>query len=240
MRQLELKLNIGNSRSAAEAIKSLRANVQFCGTDVHCIVITSCLPGDGKSTVSVGLSIALAQAGKRVLLVDADLRKSVMLKTHTDALDVTGFSEYLSGLAPIENVKCNTQFGNLDVIFCGQYPANPAELLSSSAFKAFVEEQRKQYDYVIIDAPPLGLVVDAAVIASACDSAIMVLPAGKIRSGFANNVLKQLEKSGARVIGAVLNKQETKHSGYSGYNGYNGYKYSGRYAAKYSAEYSAK
>lgn len=237
MNQITLNFDISKSRGAAEAIKSLRANVQFCGTDVHCIVITSCLPGDGKSTISVGLSIALAQAGKRVLLVDADLRKSVMLKTCTDALNVTGFSEYLSGLAPIENVKCNTQFGNLDIIFCGQYPANPTELLSSSSFKAFVAEQRTEYDYVIVDAPPLGLVVDAAVIASACDSAMLVLPAGKIKSGFANNVLKQLEKSGARVIGAVLNKQPTKNGGYGGYNGY---KYSGRYSAKYSADYSAK
>jgi len=229
MNQIELNYDINKSRNTAEALKSLRANVQFCGTDVHCIVMTSCLPGDGKSTTSVGLSVALAQAGKKVLLVDADLRKSVLLKTYTEARGIVGFSEYLSGLKTLDEVKCKTQMGNLDIIFCGQYPANPTELLSSSAFKAFVDEQKKCYDYVIIDTPPLGLVVDAAVIASACDSAILVLPEGKIKSGLANNVLKQLEKSGAKIIGAVLNKQSYKSERYGGYNGYSskyGYRYS--------------
>lgn len=234
MNQIELNFGINKVRSTSEALKSLRANVQFCGTDVHCIVMTSCLPGDGKSTTSVGLSIALAQAGKKVLLVDADLRKSVMLKTYTDARGVVGFSEYLSGLKSFDDVTYKTQLGNLDVIFCGQYPANPTELLSSTAFKSFIEQQQKCYDYVIIDTPPLGLVVDAAVIASVCDSVILVLPEGKIKSGLASNVLKQLEKSGARVIGAVLNKQSLKSERYGGYNGY-----SGKYAYKYSS-YGAK
>ena len=226
MNQIFVNYDINRERTTREALKALRANVQFCGTDVHCIVITSCLPGDGKSTTSMGLSLALAQVGKKILLVDADLRKSTMLKTYTDAVGVPGFSEFLSGLASFDDVKCNTQFGNLDIIFCGQYPANPAELLSSSAFKSFVEEQKSKYDYIIIDTPPLGLVVDAAVIASVCDSAILVLAEGKIKAGFADSVVKQLEKSGARIIGAVLNKQTSKVGSYGGY------------ATKYSHKYS--
>ena len=211
MNKILLNFDINRIKSTSEALKSLRANVQFCGPDVHAIVVTSCLPGDGKSTTSLGLSMALAQAGKKVLLVDADLRKSVMLQQHTSATGVVGFSEYLSGLATLEDAKQNTQIGNLDVIFCGQYPANPTELLSSSAFKSFIEEEKKNYDYIIIDTPPLGLVVDAAVVASVCDSAIMVLAEGRIKSGMANDVKKQLEKSGARIIGAVLNMRTKKN-----------------------------
>lgn len=233
MSEILINFDINRIRSTSEALKALRANVQFCGTDVKCIVITSCLPGDGKSTTSLGLSMALAQAGKRVLLVDADLRKSAMLKTYTDIKGVVGFSEYLSGLSELDEVKQKTQIGNLDVIFCGQYPANPTELLSSSAFKNFVEEEKKKYDYVIIDTPPLGLVVDAAIIASVCDSAIMVLAEGKIKSGLANEVKKQLEKTGARIIGAVLNKRTKKGKKYGG--AYSGY--ASKYA-QYATEYA--
>lgn len=231
MNQVELNFDMIKTRSTGEALKSLRANVQFCGTDVHCIVMTSCLPGDGKSTTSMGLSISLAQAGKKVLLVDADLRKSMMLKSYTDIRGAVGFSEYLSGLKSLDDVKYNTQFGNLQVIFCGQYPANPTELLSSTAFKSFIDEQKQYYDYIIIDTPPLGLVVDAAVIASVCDSAIMVLPEGKIKGAHANKVLEQLKKSGAKVIGAVINKQDVKVDKYG---------YSKKYSYRYSSYYGEK
>lgn len=235
MKQIVLNFDINKVKSTSEALKSLRANVQFCGTDVRCIVMTSCLPGDGKSTTSVGLSMALAQTGKKVLLVDADLRKSVLLKTYTDTVGVTGFSEYLSGLATLEDVKYNTQYGNMDIIFCGQYPANPTELLSSTAFKSFIDDQKTKYDYVIIDTPPLGLVVDAAVIASVCDSVILILAEGKIKSGLANNVIKQLDKSGARIIGTVLNKQSKKSKSYGSSYGYSG-KYTKKYADGYMVE----
>ena len=235
MGKVFINFDINRINSTGEALKALRANVQFCGTDVRSIVVTSCLPNDGKSTISIGLSMALALAGKRVLLVDADLRKSVMHKKYTNAVGILGFSEFLSGLATLEQVKQNTQIGNLDIIFCGQYPANPTELLGSSAFRAFIEEEKKKYDYIIVDTPPLGVVVDAAVVASACDSAIMILATGKIKSAWANDVKKQLEKSGARIIGVVLNKLSKKREKYGGtYSG--GY----AYAAKYSAKYTAK
>ena len=233
MNQIVLDFDINKIKNTSEALKSLRANVQFCGTDVHAIVITSCLPGDGKSTTSLGLAMALSQAGKKVLLVDADLRKSVMLKKYTNAVGVLGFSEFLSGLATLEDVKYNTQMGNLDIIFSGQYPANPTELLSSSAFKAFIESEKENYDYIIVDTPPLGLVVDAAVIASVCDSSILILAEGKVKAGLAKNVKQQLEKSGSRIIGVVLNKLSKKDEKYGGYyNGYS-YKYAGKYAGNY-------
>ena len=157
-----------------------------------------------------------------------------MLKKYTNSVNLAGFSEFLSGLVTLEEARQHTQIGNLDIIFCGQYPANPTELLSSSAFKRFLDEERNNYDYIIIDTPPLGLVVDAAVIASVCDGAIMVLSEGKIRKGLAIDVKKQLEKSGARIIGTVLNVQTKKKSAHGKYG--NGY--SGQYASKYGYKYS--
>ena len=222
MKNINLRLDAKELSCANEAFKSLRANVQFCGTDVKAIVITSCLTNDGKSTISLGLGVALAQAGKKVLMVDADLRKSVMLTTYSDEVGVVGFSEFLSGQASLADVKFSTQINGLEIIFSGQYPANPAELLSSSALKGFIDEQKANYDYIIIDTPPLGVVVDAAVVASICDSAILVIPEGKIKAELARNVKSQLEKSGAHIIGTVLNKHHKKGKRY-GYYGYIGY-----------------
>lgn len=228
MKNIVLNLDKRELSSASEAFKALRANVQFCGPDVHAIVITSCLPNDGKSTVSIGLGVALAQAGKKVLLVDADLRKSTLPTNYSDEYGVVGFSEFLSGQAGLADVKFSTQVIGFDIIFSGQYPANPAELLSSSAFKAFIESQKEEYNYIIVDTPPLGVVVDAAVVASVCDSAILVVPDSKIRSKMAKNVKIQLEKSGARIIGATFNKWRKKGKRSSYYGGYRGkyyYKY---------------
>ena len=229
MKQTVLNINAQHSRFTSEAFKAMRANVQFCGPDVRAIVVTGCLPNDGKSTTSMGLAVALASAGKKTLLVDADLRKSVMIRKYSDITDAVGFSELLSHQAALEDVLYKTQFDKLDVIFSGQYPANPAELLSSSSLKAFVDERKKEYDYIIVDTPPLGIVVDAAIVASVCDSALLVIPEGKIKTDMALGVKAQLEKSGARIIGAVLNSTNKKSPRYS--KGYYG-KYSSGYGVK--------
>ncbi len=234
MKQTYLNLNAEKTHYTSEAFKSIRANVQFCGPDVRAIVITSCLPDDGKSTTSLGIALALAAAGKKTLLVDSDLRKSDMVRKYSDVTDVVGFSELISGQAGLEDVLYKTQDENLDVIFSGQYPANPAELLSSSALKIFIEERKTEYDYIIVDTPPLGIVVDAAVIASVCDSAILVVPEGKVKTEMALGVKSQLEKSGAHIIGVVFNN--TKKKGMLDIKG----GYSKKYYGKYVNDYRAK
>lgn len=231
MKKTILNFNADVSYFAAEAFKSLRANVQFCGTDIKSIIITSCLPNDGKSTTSMGLAMALGNAGKKTLLVDADLRKSVMLRKYSTEMDVVGFSELLSGQASLEDVVYQTQIECLDVIFSGQYPANPAELLSSTALAEFIEAQKKEYDYIIVDTPPLGVVVDAAVVASVCDAAIMVIAEGKIKKELAAEVKAQLEKSGARLIGAVFNSTVKKNKKSAKY---------GAYSKRYYGEYTSR
>lgn len=205
--------------SVREAFKSLRTNLLFCGDEYKTIVITSCVKNEGKSTISIELAKSLSLAEKKVLLIDADLRKSVYASTYTiNTHAVLGLSEFLSGQSDLDVVMYKTQYENLDLIFAGAIPPNPVELLSSKKFEALVKESREKYDYVIIDAAPLGAVIDAAAIASFCDGAIMVISANEIRCRLAQDVKEQLEKSDCKVLGAILNKIPLKAGSY--YNNY--------------------
>lgn len=191
-----------------EAYKTLRTNLFFCGSGIKTVMITSCDENEGKSTVSAELSKSLAEAGKKTLLIDADMRKSVLLKTSAKTGTPAGLSEVLSGMNELKNTVCHTQIANFDVIFSGHFPPNPVELMGGGRFDAVLEMLKPMYDYIIIDTPPLGIVIDAAVIASGCDGAIMVISDGKIRRAAARRVKEQLDKSGCRVLGAVINESE--------------------------------
>ena len=213
-----------------EAYKNLRTNISFCGDDVKVIAITSCTPNEGKSSVSFNLAISMAEAGKRVLFIDADLRKSVLLGRYKVNKAVKGLSHFLSGQEKIEDVACMTNIENLHVVFSGPVPPNPAELLSNKKFKLLLAELRKVYDYVIIDTPPLGSVIDAAVIAEQCDGAVMVIQANTISYKFAQKIKQQLEKSNCKILGVVLNKVDMKKNSYYG-------KYYGKAYGEYYGNY---
>ncbi len=228
MKTINLDLDISKDYFVGEAFKTLRTNVQFCGTDVKAIAITSCLPNEGKSTISLELCRSLAEVGKKVLFVDADMRKSVVVKKYSDAAGISGLSQYLSGQSTLDEVLFATQFENFHIIFAGQFPANPAELLSSTAFKKMIEEQTKVYDYVIVDTPPLGMVIDCAVVSSVCDSAIMVVAASRISNRRAVLIKNQLAKSGVRILGVVLNYVRRGRFGYP-----KAYSIGSRYSKKY-------
>ncbi len=203
-----------NDYLTQESFKTLRTNILFCGSDIHSIVITSCNENEGKSTISAELSKSLAEIGKRTLLIDADLRKSVMLRKSIKARDINGLSELLSGQAELDQVLYNTQQPNFDVIFTGHFPPNPVELLGSGKFEKIITALKERYDYIIIDSPPLGAVIDAAVIASFCDGAVLVITDGRVKYHQALEVKEQLEKSGCKLLGAVLNDIDHKHSRY--------------------------
>jgi capsular exopolysaccharide synthesis family protein len=227
-----------------EAYRTLRTNMQFCGKDVHVIALTSCMPNEGKTTLTIELAKSLAEIGKKVLMIDADLRKSVVVKKYTKEQGVVGLSQFLSQQATEEDVLYKTQYEGLDIIFAGQYPPNPVELLGSLAFREYMQECKKKYDYVLIDTPPLGMVIDGAVVASSCDSAIMVINAGKIHRAQAIEVRDQLMRSGVRILGVVLNhadagKRMNKATGsyLSKYSRY--YRYEGKYMAHKSQIHAA-
>jgi capsular exopolysaccharide synthesis family protein len=221
MRKIELILS-DNNYFIREAFNTLRTNILFSGRDIKTIIITSCIAHEGKSTVSFELCRSLAEGGKRVLLVDADLRKSVLATRITKERGITGLSQLLSGQIGIDDSIYQTNVPNLDMIFAGPYPPNPTELVGSAAFKELLDTKRNSYDYIIIDSAPLGMVIDAAVMASVCDGAVLVLSTGKVKYRMAQSVKSQLEKSGCKLLGVVLN-QPDKKSGSSASGAYQAY-----------------
>ena len=155
-----------------EAFKTLRTNIDFSGENIKAVCITSALPGDGKSTVSYHLARAFAESGRRTLLLDADLRKSVMRKMACEDGDPgQGLTYYLAGRRRYEETVCTTNLQTLDIIFSGQFPPNPSELLGTRRFANLIERAKKEYAVIIIDTPPIGSVIDAAVVARVCDGA---------------------------------------------------------------------
>lgn len=221
-----------NDYQIEEAYKSLRANLQFCGDDKKVIAITSCTPNEGKSSVSLQLAISLAESGKNVLFIDADLRKSVLLgRTKASQQTVKGLTHYLTGQSELKDVVYSTNIPKLYLIYSAPFPPNPAELLGGKNFRSFLKAVRKVYDYVIIDTPPLGNVIDSAVIAEECDGAILVIESGVISYRFAQEVKAQLEKSNCPILGVVLNKVDMQKQAYGKY-GKNYGKYYGDYVRK--------
>lgn len=208
-----------------EAFKTLRSNILFCSKDVKTILITSTHENEGKSTISTELSKSLSDINKKTLLIDADMRKSVILRRNLKTQNIMGLSEYLSGQASLNEVLFETQIPNFNVIFSGHFPPNPVELLSSETFSELLKTAAQNYDYIIIDTPPLTPVIDASVISSYCDGAVLVISNDKVRINEAIAVKAQLEKSGCKILGAILNESDLKHKYKSGYHKKSSYYY---------------
>lgn len=209
-----------------EAYKTLRTNIQFCGSEVKIIGLTSCIPNEGKSSVSLNLAVSMAEAGKKVVFVDADLRKSVIIGRYKIDRPIKGLTHYLSGINKADEIIYRSTIENLHMIFSGPIPPNPSELLGSTKFNNLIQVLGQTYDYVFIDTPPIGSVIDGAVVAKVCDGMIIVVEAKKISYKFAQKVKAQLDKTGCRILGAVLNKVDINEKGYYG-------KYYGKYYGNY-------
>ena len=164
-----------------EEFKTLRTNLMFCGVDKKVILITSTFPGEGKTEKSVYLSAALAKMNKKVLLLDMDLRKSVLVSRFEMGKVQYGMSHFLSGQCPLSDVICATNVPKLHVAVAGPSTPNTTELLASEKFHKMLESLKDVYDYIIIDSAPLGLVIDAAIIAKECDGAVLVIESGKTK-----------------------------------------------------------
>lgn len=230
MQEVNIKFKNKLDSRVEESYKNLRTNIQLCGSDNNIILITSCCPNEGKSSVSFNLARSMAEGGKKVLFVDADLRKSVLLGRYHVSGNINGLAHYLSGQCKLEDIIYMTNIERLHMIFSGVVPPNPAELLDGKLFKAIVSAFRNHYDYVIIDTPPLGNVIDAAIIGQVVDAAILVIGSGDISRKFAQMTLEQLKKTNCKILGAVLNKVDMKENGYYG-------KYYGKYYGQYYGNY---
>ena len=196
MAYIELK-NIENTDYFyQEAIKTLRTNLQFSGSNIKVIMFTSSIPNEGKSETSFQLAASLAQLGKNVLLIDADIRKSVTVSRYQLDREVNGLSQYLSSQVSREEAIYETNVNGLEVMFAGPYSPNPAELLEEDMFTKLIKWARESYDYVVIDTPPMGNLSDGAIIARHCDGAVLVIESGAISFRLLQKVKAQLEKSG--------------------------------------------
>ena len=223
------KLNLTDKRNLdyfySEAIKTLRTNIQLSGQSIKTILITSCYPNEGKSDIALSLAQELGSIGKKVLLLDADIRKTAYVGRLEVQEEVKGLSQLLSGQAGLQDIIYNPNFPNMDIIFGGPSAPNPSGLLSENIFKILIKELKDYYNYILIDTPPIGTVIDAAVIGRCCDGAVFLIQPGNVRYRDAQKAFAQLEKSGCRILGAVLNKIDTSGDKY--YSSY--YKHYGEY-----------
>lgn len=206
----------------AEAFKTLRTNLMFSGADVKAVALTSFSAAEGKSTVSFQLAASLAQAGKQVLLVDADLRKSVMVNRMRVRGKIEGLSHYLSGMVNANEILHETDIPGLYLVFAGARVPNAAELLGNASFDKLIAALKNTFDYVIVDAAPVGQVIDCAVMAPAMDGVIMVVDTTNNSFKLERRIKQQLEKSGAKILGVILNRVDLaeKNSYYGKAYGY--------------------
>lgn len=213
-------ITINNSKKLSNQMKdvyrTLRTNIEFTGTENRVLAVTSCTPNDGKSTVVYNLARAFAENGKKTLIVDADLRKSVMLKKFRINEELKGLSHYLSGQENIQNVICSTDIPRLYLVPTGIFPSNPTELLGNARFEQMLPALKQVFDYVLIDTPPLSNVIDAAVIAKKCDASLLVVAADSTSRVEVKRVSQQLKTANSNLLGVVLNKVDISRGSYYG------------------------
>lgn len=219
MEQIAVSRYITKGFQVTEAVKALRTNLIFRGSDIKAVGLTSVSASEGKSTISFQLAASLAQAGKRVLLMDADLRKSVLASRLCVHGQVNGLSHFLSGQANANELLNETDVPGLYVMFAGEKVPNPSELLGGENFAKLISALKDVFDYVIVDAVPVGPVIDCAVIAPTLDGIVMVIDSTRNSYRQERQIKRQLEMAGARILGAVLNRVDfDDKNGYYGRN----------------------
>ncbi|CAH2714877.1 Tyrosine-protein kinase YwqD [Neobacillus rhizosphaerae] len=203
-----------------EQYRLIRNNLHFSSVDhdIKTIVITSPEPSDGKSTTSANLAIVLSQHGKRVLLVDADLRKPSVHYTF-NLSNKDGLTSVLTKDISLEKAICKTYLPNLDILTSGPIPPNPSELLDSKTMELLIEELKLAYEYIIFDTPPILVVTDSQNLASKCDGVVMVVSSGKTKKDRAMKAKDLLEKANSIMVGIVVNGVESTQGKYYGYYG---------------------
>jgi len=211
------------AKKAEEHYNALCTNIQLSGDDLKVLSISSVKPGEGKSTTSTNIAWAFARAGYKTLLVDADIRNSVMSGVFKSREKITGLTDFLAGTADLSNGLCDTNIENLFVIQAGPVSPNPTALLQSENFATMINTLRKYFDYVIVDTAPIGMVIDATIITQKCDASILVTASGETKRRDVLKVKEQLEQTGIPCLGVVLNKINTEVEKYGAYGVYGVY-----------------
>jgi capsular exopolysaccharide synthesis family protein len=206
--------------SISEQYRTIRTNIEFSAVDneIHSIMITSAEPADGKSTTVANLAITFAQQGKKVLIVDADLRKPTVHYTFQVA-NIYGLTNVLTKQRPLTEAIATTDVEHLDVLTSGPIPPNPAELLGSKAMLEFLTTVEKSYDVILFDTPPILAVADAQILANLCEGSVLVISSGKTEIEKAAKAKELLTAAKGKLLGAVLNKKIMDKSSYYYYYG---------------------
>lgn len=208
MRQLTLTRFENLDYACNEALNTLCANISFSGVNIKVIMLTSCHAQEGKSFLSMNIMRNFAQIGKKVVLVDGDLRRPMLASRYgiEGVPGQPGLAHYLAGIATKEDILCSTNLEGAHMVLAGREVANSLALLSTDRFPKLIATLRDQYDIVLIDAPPVGVIVDPAQIAKSCDGVLLVVSKdGATRRELAE-AKRQIEMSGCPILGAVLNK----------------------------------
>ena len=221
--------------AGSEAFNTLCTNLSFAGENVKKIMITSCHASEGKSYLSMNLARALAQRGTKVALVDADLRRSMIntdygLQFENGKNIDKGLSHFLAGMVGMDEVIYQTNITNMLMVPVGRDVPNPLSLLTNKHFAELLDMLAKMVDYVIVDAPPVGMVIDAAEIAKFCDGTMIAVHYNDVRRQELLDVKQQIEQSGCPILGTVLNQVD--YDSYLSRKYYYG-KYKGGYYKKY-------
>ena len=217
--------------SVAENLRTIRTNLSFMGADngLHAFCVTSAAPREGKSTIVINLAISLAQNGKKVLLIDTDLRRPRLHRAFK-VPGRRGISNALVGEAKLDELVIHTEVPNLDLIPCGPIPPNPSELLHTENFRKFLADAKSKYDHVVFDTPPLGAVTDAAVLTPQLDGVILVVKAQSTTRDAIRATARQLNDINGRIFGAIFNDVDLRSSRY-GQGTYYYYRREGYYAS---------
>ncbi|QAA32013.1 CpsD/CapB family tyrosine-protein kinase [Clostridium manihotivorum] len=214
---------VSNKSRGAEAFRTLRTNIQYSSLDekMRVIVITSSSPSEGKSTVISNLASSMAQAGKKVLLIDCDFRRPTVHKKF-GIPNSKGLANIIIGENKIEECLKSTEIKNLYILTCGTLPPNPSELLGSKAMTKYLNEFKEIFDVVLIDAPPVLAVTDAQILSVNADGTLLVASYGKTEKKAIIKSKEMLDKVGSKLIGVVLNMVPSKANEYY-YSKYYGY-----------------
>lgn len=204
-----------------ESFRYLRVAINFSAPPetLKNIVVSSCMPGEGKSFVAANLAISLAMDGNKTLLIDGDLRRPVVHKSF-NMENVSGLSNYLTSNIDIDAITKDSPVENLHVIPSGPISPNPGEILGSERMKKFIKEIHEKYDRIVIDCPPLTGLGDGYVVGNMIGHIIMVIAAGKTPASLIRRTQEQLEKAGVKIIGAILNMVDIEKERYGGYYKY--------------------
>lgn len=221
-----------------EAMNTLCTNLFYCGDNIRSVLITSRHEQEGKSSVAINMMRTIAGCGKRVVLVDADLRCSVLASRYKfsySQLTNAGLAEYLAGMCALEDVVYETNLENAFLVPAGREVMNSLQLLSSPRYAEMIARLSKHFDVVLVDTPPAGVIVDAIEIAKYCDGALLVVASNTGRRQEIDEVAQSIRKTGCKMLGAVLNNVNMDSFQNRKY-----YYRSGKYSAYYRYGYKKK